>query len=322
MAQTGRAGRPQGRLPRMIAACDPAAAAAPDTGLPMRVGARTLWTLRRRLLRRRVTLQEALASEPCRLPPLGERDDGYMITGLPVDAVERLGDEAQGLHRFVRQRYRRSFARLDCSFDTYLAGFSAKSRSTLKRKLRRLADRSGGAVDVRCYRTEREIERFHPLARTVSMQTYQERLLRAGLPDGPEALAQMRALARSDRVRAWLLFVDGRAVSYLYAPAEGTTLVYAYLGYDPEFADYSPGTVLQTEAMRQLMDEGGFRLFDFTEGDGEHKRRFATGGVDSVDLLLLRPTAGNLLAAHALGGFDRAVEAAKTVCRKLGVLRR
>ena len=90
-------------------------------------------------------------------------------------------------------------------------------------------------------------------------------------------------------------------------------LIYAHLGHDPDFAEYSPGTVLQLEAMRQLMAERDFALFDFTEGEGQHKRLFATGGIDCVDLLLVRPTAGNLLAGHALGAFDGMVALAKRV---------
>ena len=43
------------------------------------------------------------------------------------------------------------------------------------------------------------------------------------------------------------MFVDGRPASCLYAPAEGGTLVYAHLGYDPDHAALSPGTVLSSE---------------------------------------------------------------------------
>src|SRR3546814_19032209 len=91
-------------------------------------------------------------------------------------------------------------------------------------------------------------------------------------------------------MRCWLLFVDDGPISYLYSPAEGDTLIYAHLGYDPAFSEFSPGTVLQLEAMRDLMGAGRFRLFDFTEGDGQHKRQFGTGTLECVDLLLLQPT--------------------------------
>ena len=277
--------------------------------LPFRIGARTLWRIRRRLARVALSLDQARAGTVPALPPAD--GDGYLIVSLAAASLPALLRNAPGLRPFVRQRYPRFFAALDGGFDAYLAGFSAKSRSTLKRKVRKLAERSGGTLDLRCYRTPAEAEEFHRHARAVSALSYQERLLDAGLPEGEQALAELRARAAEDAMRGWILFLDGRPISYLYAPAEGPTLIYAYLGYDPAHAELSPGTVLQFEAMRQLMDEGRFKLFDFTEGEGQHKRLFSTGEVECLDLLLLRPTLSNLLAASSLAAFDVAIALAK-----------
>ena len=295
--------------------------AAPEIALRLRVGARTLLTLRRRLVRRRVTLEEALAGRAPALDPLEPGDDGYFVTGLPDDAAESL-PEREKLRPFVRQRYTRYYADLGSGFDSWLAGLSSRTRSTLKRKARRLTERSGGALDLRCYRTAAEMDEFYRHARGVSALTYQERLLRAGLPEGPEELAEMCALAARGEALGWLLWVDGRPISYLYAPAEGASLVYAFLGYDPDFADFSPGTVLQLEAMRQLMDERRFAWFDFAEGEGRHKQLFATGRVACVDLLLVRRTLANLAAGHGLNAFDGAAELAKRTLAAAAALRR
>jgi CelD/BcsL family acetyltransferase involved in cellulose biosynthesis len=238
---------------------------------------------------------------------------------MPEELLQPLLAANPHLTPFVRQRYRRSYASLEGSFDAYLSGFSSKSRSTLKRKVRKLEERSGGTLDLRSYRTPEEVEEFYRHARMVSSTTYQERLLAAGLPEGDSFLAEMRERARQDSMRGWLLFVDGAPISYLYAPAEGRTLIYAYLGYDPAFADLSPGTVLQFEAMRQLMEEQRFALFDFTEGEGQHKRQFGTGFVDCVDLLLVRRTIANLIAGNLLNGFDAAVVQAKRAVAALGL---
>ena len=287
--------------------------------LPLRIGARTVWRVRRRLARVAVPLEQGLSGAAPPLPPLQSGSDGYLVTSLPAAALPQLTAQQPGLRVFLRQSYPRSYAELDRRFDDYLAGFSAKSRSTLKRKVRRFAETSGGALDLRCYSAPDEVEEFYRHARAVSARTYQERLLDAGLPAGDAALADMRERARRGAMRGWVLFLDAQPVSYLYAPAEGSTLVYAYLGYDPAHANLSPGTVLQLEAMRMLMEEGRFRLFDFTEGDGQHKRQFATGSVECVDLLLLRPTIANILAGHGLGLFDRAVAGAKAASTALGI---
>ena len=127
---------------------------ASETALPLRIGARTLLTLRRRLVRRRLSLEEALGGRLPALPPLGGEADGYLVPRCRSGWAEALAAGQDALRPFVRQRYRRSYARLDQDFDAYLAGFSAKSRSTCRRKLRKFAERSGGALDLRCYRTE------------------------------------------------------------------------------------------------------------------------------------------------------------------------
>ena len=253
-------------------------------------------SIRRRLVRRPVSLIEAMAARLPALPALGEAADGYLVTSVPLPGVGALLAAHPDLLPFVRQRYRRRYADLTGSYEAWLHGLSGRSRSTLKRKLKRFAQRSGGSVDLRRYTRPGDMAEFHRLARGISALSYQERRLSCGLPDGPEMRAHLHRLAERDAVRGWILFLDGAPVSYLYAPAEGDVLMYEHLGYDPAAADWSPGIVLQCAAMRQLFEERRFRLFDFTEGDGRHKALFATGDVPCADLLLLRPTTANRAA--------------------------
>ncbi len=287
-------------------------AIAARTPLPFRVGPRTVARVHRRLVRVTMGLEQAISGAALALPGLPPRADGYYLRAVPAEQAASIG-AASGMRAFVRQAYPHHYADLGLGYDAYLATFSSKTRSSLKRKARKLAEHDGGTLDVRVYRTPAELADFFADARAVSALTYQEKLLDAGLP---EDLAEMQALAARDQVRAFLLFVGGRAVAYLYAPGEGETLRYEHLGYDPDVAIWSVGSVLQLEAMRLLMEEGRFRWFDFTEGDGQHKRAFATGSIPSVDLLLLRPTLGNVAAASALAGFDRFVSFAKRIARR------
>lgn len=291
----------------------PSMAAAPPLPLRFQLGPRTPFSVRRRLKRVPMSLAEALAGDRPRLPDLDRGDDGYFVTSVPVTAVDRLVLRHSGLKPFTYQEYARRYADLSLGFEAYMQAFSSKSRSTLRRKLRKYAELDGGNLDVRGYHRPDEIREFHRLARAISQRTYQEKLLDAGLPEGAEFEEQMAQLASNGQVRAWILFLGGKPASYLYTPADGDTLVYAYLGYDPAFAQHSPGTVLQLEAMREVMEEGRFRLFDFTEGDGQHKRQFATGSVDCVDLLLLRPSLSNRLTLAALGSFYSAVSLGKAL---------
>src|SRR5690606_34882583 len=101
-------------------------------------------------------------------------------------------------------------------------------------------------------------------------------------------------------VRAFLLFDGTRPVSYLYCPVIDGVLLFSYLGYDPDYAPQSVGTVLQWLALESLFGEQRFRKFDFTEGESDYKQLFATDSVDCSHLLFLRRTWTNrcALASH------------------------
>lgn len=283
--------------------------------LRFQIGARTLWQVNRNFHRVRMSLADTLAYRWPVIGSIDRRADGVCITSLPV-SVFAAGGGAYGLLKpVVRQRYTRHFINLAPGYDRYLANFSSKSRGTLLRKCRRLAVRSGGEIDMRVYQTPDELDAFLTLAKPLADRTYQAQLLNAGIPGDAAFRACMRTTAAGDGVRAFLLFMDGHPIAYLYLPAEGDTLRYAYLGYDPEYAEYSPGTVLQLEALRWLMAEGRFGLLDFTEGEGQHKRQFATDGVECLDLLLIRRSPGNLIAVSALILFDAFVARIKRSIR-------
>lgn len=274
--------------------------------LPLRfqIGARTLAAVPRRLIRVPLSLDDVLAGRAPVLPPLGPGDHGFLVTSLPAERLAEL--RAAGLVAAVRQRYHRYWVDLEGGEAAWRAALSANARSAIKRKHRKLAAEPGFAITR--HRTPAEIAAFHPQARAVSATTYQEALLGSGLPLDP---APLLALAAADRVRAWLLRAGGKPIAYLACTADGATLRYDHVGHDPARAAWSPGSVLQAQALADLFAEGRFARFDFTEGEGQHKRGLATGSVECVDLLLLRPTLANRLTLAALAGFDGAVAVAK-----------
>lgn len=275
------------------------------SALRLQIGARTIASIPRRLVRVGLSLDDALSGVLPPLPPLAAGDHGYLVTSLP----EVLSPDWRGV-RFERQRYTRHYVDLAAGEAAWRAGLSGQTRSTLKRKAKKLAATSGGALDVRRFRTAAELADFHPIARSLAEKTYQEKLMAAGLPGDAAFIQRMVAMAGADGVRAWLLYVGGEPAAYLWCGADGTTLRYDFVGHDPKFAALSPGSVLMEAALVDLFDDR-FARFDFTEGEGQHKRGMASAGVACRDLLLLLPTLANRGAVALVGGFDAAMRLGK-----------
>lgn len=283
------------------------------------LGSRRLVSVPRSLATWSFSLEDVLAGTLPPAPPSGR--DGVRVLSAPAARLAEVAARYPGFVAGGRQDYRRHYIDMGQSFDDYLARFSGKTRSTLRRKARKLAEDAGG-YEVTEHRSPAEIEAFLAAALPLSARTYQARLLDAGLPDTPAARRAMLEAAEADRIRAFLLHAGGQPVAYLSLPVSGATLVYAHLGYDPDWARLSVGTVLQMDALERLFAEGRYRWFDFTEGEGAHKAMFGTHSADCASLVLLEPTLANRTLLGARGAFDASVAGAKALAERSGALGR
>jgi hypothetical protein len=262
----------------------------------------TVFTARLPLQMLSVKVAERLIPVKEPVPPadtLAAGSQGYLVRALPVAEALSPIVVAGDYLRYVQLQYRHCVIDFRSSFEDYQKKFSSKTKSTINRKVRKYAEHSGGALFWKTYRTVEELREFLPLARAVARKTYQEKLLDAGIPESEWFVREMESLAAKDRVRAYILFDREHPVSYLYCPVDNGTLIYAYLGYDPDYMKLSVGTVLQWLAVEQMFGEGCFRYFDFTEGESEHKRLFATHETLCANVLFLKNTLRNRILAHS-----------------------
>jgi CelD/BcsL family acetyltransferase involved in cellulose biosynthesis len=251
--------------------------------------------------------------------PMNSESQGFMVRSLPVIAalprLERTGDYL----RYVPTQYRRYYIDLRQSFADYKQQFSSKTRSTILRKVKKFAEHSGGDTLWKVYKTADEIADFFRLARALSAKTYQAKLLDAGLPESEAFLSSAQTLAAEGRVRAFILFDGARPVSYLYCPAQREVLIYQYLGYDPEYTKLSVGTVLQWLALQHLFEERAFHLFDFTEGQSEHKRLFATHSIQCANVCFIRANMRNRILLKSQMTIDRLSMVAGEILNRWGI---
>jgi CelD/BcsL family acetyltransferase involved in cellulose biosynthesis len=244
----------------------------------------------------------------------GPEVKGALVMSHPVTApLPRVALTPDAI-RYVPGRIERHYLDLGGTFEAYLAKFSSKTRSTLKKKVRRFAERSGGTIDWREFSRPGEGREFHRLARIVAEKTYQEHLLDAALPADEAFAAELDVEVAAGRARGWILFLDQAPIAYLYSPIHDGAVIYEHLGYDPAHRDLSAGTVLQYLVLERLFAEGGFSVFDFTEGGGQHKEMFATGKVEVADLYYFRR---NLASLGIVGAHLAAATATRTAISTL-----
>ncbi len=185
-------------------------------------------------------------------------------------------------------QYNNYFIDLTGSFEDYIKKLREGGKQLKKR--RHFIKAAGGKLDLREYRRPEEMAELYRHARSISCKTYQERLLKLGFPRGESVVPALQEKAAQGTVRSYTLGLHDRPIAFLHCITRGDLVLPQFCGYDPEYRNLGPGAVLLLCAIERLFDEGGFRLLDHGQGEGEHKKQSATGFIRCADVFYLRRT--------------------------------
>lgn len=183
--------------------------------------------------------------------------------------------------------YDRSWVATEGCFEAYIASFSKTSRKGLKRRHKKLVERSGGRLDIRRYDHPDHMATFHQNARTISVKTFQEKLMDDGLPADPSFLDEIKMKALDRQCYGTILYLDERPISFLYCERQGSGWLAVFGGFDPDYANLSPGTVHLLSELEASFDDPNAAFFDFGPGPSDYKQFFSTHDVPCSDVLIL-----------------------------------
>ncbi len=229
---------------------------------------------------------------------------GFFMRWLPIATSQPTLRRLSGFLCYVPSQGPRYYIDVNQSFEEYQKKFSSKTRWTVRRKIRKFAAYCGGNLRWQIYKSPADAEKFHTLASEVSARSYQERQLGAGLPRSKDFVENLRTLAAENQFRGYILFHDTRPIAYLCCPAKHSILEYQYLGYDPEYRDWSVGTILLWHALESIHQERRFRIFDFAGGQTDQIRLFATHSTAFANVYLLRRNLKNIIVIQAHRGIS------------------
>jgi len=228
--------------------------------------------------------------------------DAIHIPSVPTTHKWKRISFSDGIIIYVPATFPRYVISLKSTFEEYLAkNFNAKRRHNLLATVRKFAQLSEGLIDFREYATPNAMTEFHRLARQISELTYQERLLVVGIPDDPNFVSHLKLLAQNGTLRGYILFSNAIPVAFAYCSLHETMVTYEKTGFDPAYAQWSPGIVLLYHILKKLFSENVFTTFDFGTGEALYKSLFSTSAVSCADIYFFRRrcTTFPLLLAHS-----------------------
>ena len=186
------------------------------------------------------------------------------------------------------------------TLDAYLGQMSKRSRKSVQYSQRKIVKDFDEDVETRRFATVESVERFLDDAVEISKKTYQWRLLGLGIRDREQMREFLTFGAEREALRCYILYCKSTPVAFMIGYQYADTYYYIDVGYDPDWATWSVGSVLQLNVIEDLYagDDTPNR-FDFSTGYGEHKARFGNFEQEEVNMLLLPNVAANRLLARA-----------------------
>ena len=248
------------------------------------------------------------------------------IEGLPVGSpfhqLLRHDPEIAGEFLLVDQGdpFAHQFIDLPPTLDEYLEHLGKRSRKSLAYSRRRLLRDFADDVEVTCFERVDDVGSFLDHAIEVSKKTYQWRLLGLGLRNREALETRLRFAAEKKWLRSYLLFCSGRPVAFLLGYQHGACFYYIDVGFDPDYGQWSVGSMLQVEVIEDLYARDKRpEVFDFSTGYGDHKARFGNREREEINLLLLPRTLRHALLATAYKRLDGLANLAVSTADRMGV---
>jgi len=191
-------------------------------------------------------------------------------------AIQSGGRELSHDHLLLSQNHRAMS--LPDSVDAFYGTLSPKVRKNQKWQAKRLNNEFAGEVAVKCLGQPEELNRMFEDLEQIAKKTYQ-RGLGAGFIDNAETRKLMTEQARRGMLRSHILYIQNKPVAFWIGVVYGTTFHSAAMGYDPQFAKYSPGMFLIMKVVEEMCSQrhaGSVGEIDFGFGDAQYKQILGT----------------------------------------------
>jgi CelD/BcsL family acetyltransferase involved in cellulose biosynthesis len=127
---------------------------------------------------------------------------------------------------------------------------------------------------IQCFRQESQIEDLIRDTEEVASKTYQ-RGLGVGFHDNLETRQWLRTAAQKGALRGCILYLEDHPCAFMIGIQYRQALHGTSMGYDPQYTDYSLGSLLLMRWIQEAFESNGSQSvseIDLGPGDGRHKR--------------------------------------------------
>jgi len=177
--------------------------------------------------------------------------------------------------------------RITGDFDQVYGQLSANLKEQLRRKKKKIHTDFPGSAEFVCYMQASDLEIAISHIEEIARRSYQ-RGLGVGFSDTESMRRRLQFCAAKGWLRAFVAYLGGQPAAFAIGTVCNKTYTSDFLGFDPQYRDYSVGTVLQSILMERCCEEG-VQVMDFSAGHADYKRRFGNATMTVARVYVFAP---------------------------------
>ena len=247
--------------------------------------------------------------------------DGLLLEETPTDSAlwRALKQGDKSFFVFERSRAPHSVIDLPSSYAVYFQGLQRKTRENIRRHSRKL----GTYVDrweVRKFTAPEHVREMLELVEAIATKTYHYHLLGQDLTaSNKQSIRNLNIYAQEGWLRGYLLFGDNRPIAYVVGYLVNGCFQSELTGYDPEFANVSPGILIQLRVIEDLINTEVADLLDYGAGGASYKQELGNRMYEEGTALVCRHTLYAFSAAISERLFTEASRVGALVLHQTGL---
>jgi hypothetical protein len=151
---------------------------------------------------------------------------------------------------------------------------SSQGGKQFRRVAKRLSNEFPGQVRVHRFEALADLDRTLAVVEEIAKKTWQRKVSSIGFNIMDASLLEvLKTEAEGGHLRVYTLYLGGEPCAFWIGAVYQRTFFSDFLGYDPDYARYSPGTYLLSQIMEEFCSQG-LEEIDFGFSDEEYKKRF------------------------------------------------
>lgn len=161
------------------------------------------------------------------------------------------------------------------SAESFYETIPSKQKREIRRCERRLAEAADGHLKISCYQQEKDVDYILKAACDISASTYKN-AMDIGIVDNALTRSLLTQAARSNMLRAYILYVKDVPCAFEFGCHYGRTFFVEYMGYDPKWKAFGLGMILWAKVIEDICSDHSVDILDYGFGNAAYKEKFGT----------------------------------------------